>query len=48
LSSSERADASDRASPSTPCPFASSSSATADPIHPDAPVTNTRMSFFFL
>jgi len=38
------AEASDRASPVTSCPAARSSSTVAEPIHPEAPVTNTRMA----
>jgi AcrR family transcriptional regulator len=38
------AEASDLASPVTSCPAASSSSTVAEPIHPEAPVTKTRMA----
>ncbi len=42
------ADSSERARPSTLCPAPSNSWTTAEPMNPDAPVTNTRMvlSFF--
>src|ERR1700709_1188878 len=40
------AEASERARPRTSYPLASSSSVTADPIHPDAPVIKPRMLLF--
>jgi hypothetical protein len=47
LASRAAVEAADRASPVTSCPAAISSSTAADPIQPDAPVTNTRMKISF-
>src|SRR5258708_15101534 len=44
LASRAAAEASDLASPVTSCPAARSSSTAADPIHPEAPVTQTGMA----
>src|SRR5262245_32807802 len=43
LASSASAEASERARPRTVWPAANSSGTTAEPIHPEAPVTKTRM-----
>lgn len=46
LALSEAAEASERASPTTSWPLLSNSPATAEPIHPVAPVMNTCVALF--